>query len=208
MPTVITGTNSGLQLSIEKIVMNLVKYRFPQEAIGDLPSQSQILWSLLGYLGYGDYQVSFEPASAALITPLSIGQDRIERYQDPLIIHLWVRKNIDTIPDSIHSITQKIEEIIKENVTNVGYGITSIIITSPFSQLEEREFFSRGFGGGIQTSMQNATEISLWHTQCSVQLDYFLATIHIDGVSSTKMHKYNVIGKVQALKTHKFDILV
>lgn len=104
---------------------------------------------------------------------------------DEIIVHIWVRKNSDTIPDSVHLIRQKIEDIINANVVNVPYGITSMMLKQPFNMVELSSFFT-----GSQ--FQNETEISLWHSQAIVELLYFKSTVSVSALTTTRTHKYNI----------------
>ena len=190
-PTVIAGQQLDIQRSPEKIVLDLIKYRWPQSQEGEVPPKDQISFSLFGWMGRKNYQISIEPSGAPLLTQLSFGEPLLVRYMDPILVHVWILRNSDEVPDSIHHITQKIEQIINENMTNVGYGITSITLMSPFSAIESREFFSQD-SGGLRTSFQNPTEISLWHSQAIVELLYFKYITKVYGVSATKTHKYDI----------------
>jgi hypothetical protein len=81
----------------------------------------------------------------------------------------------------MHHITQKIEQIVFDNVNNVGYGIPVIQLRTPFSAIEQTKAF------------MNQTEVSLWHSTATVELMYFKVTT---GVLETarlfKTHKYNI----------------
>lgn len=188
MPTVLAGTALDIQLAPEKIVRDLIKYRWPEIQTGAIPPKDAITFALLGWAGRKSFQISIEPAGAPIITPLSVGEPLLYRYVDPMIIHVWILKNSDEVPDSIHSVTQKTEQIINENMTNVGYGITSIQLTSPFSAIEQTSggLFNSGSG------FLNQTEMSLWHSTAVVELLYFKYITRLSGVTSTKTHKFDI----------------
>jgi hypothetical protein len=184
MTTVICGQLTDLPYPNDKIVIDFIKFRWPLS--GFTPAKNSITFSRMGYLGYRDYQISVQSAGPPIVTPLSIGPDRIEKYTDPINIHVWVRKNMDDIPTQLYSITQKIEDIINSNVTSVGYGITSIRLTSPFSVVEISSFLSGN-------TFKNETEQSLFHMESIAELMYFKSITSLTQVLATKTHKYNVI---------------
>jgi len=188
MPTQIAGQLLDIQSSPEKIVRDLIKYRWPDVQTGFLPPKDAITFALMGWAGRKSFQVSVEPAGAPVVTNLSIGDPLLVRYVDPMIVHVWILKNSDEVPDSIHHITQKVEQIINENMTNVGYGITSIQLMAPFSAIEQTSggIFNSGSG------FQNQTEMSLWHSTAVVELLYFKVITRLYGVSATKTHKYDI----------------
>lgn len=191
MPTVLAGQSFDLQDSPENIVLHFIEQRWNQQVDGLIPAKSDITFSLFGWAGRKSYQISVEPSAAPIVTRLSIGPEAYIQYNDPIIIHVWVLKNRDEVPPQLHHITQKIEQIIFENVTNVGYGITGIQLFAPFSAIETREYFTQE--GGTQTSFQNPTEISLWHSEALVELLYFRVTTGtLQGARTTKTHKYNI----------------
>lgn len=191
MPTVVAGTQLDIQKSPEKIVLELIKSRWNLEQEGQVPPKDQISFSLFGWMGRKSFQISVESSTAATVTPLSIGEPYLYRYNDPVVVHVWVLKNTDDVPDSIHNITQKIEQIINENITNVGWGIHSMRLMTQFSAIEAREFYS--VETGIVTSLQNQTEQSLWHSQALTELLYFKYVTRVSTVSVSKTHKYNIL---------------
>jgi hypothetical protein len=191
MPTVLAGQTFDLQESPENIVKNLLYSRWNLTTDGQIPSRDAIGFSLFGYSGRKSYQISVEPSTAPYIQHLSTPPNVYTKYNDPLVIHLWIVKNKDEVPPQMHHITQKIEQIIFENVTNVGYGITAIQLLAPFSAIEVREYFSQD--KGTQTSFQNQVEQSLWHSQAVVELIYFKVTTNpLQSARVFKTHKYNV----------------
>lgn len=191
-PTVLAGTTHDLEDSPENIIKYLLEQKWNLETDGFIPSKNDISFSLFGWSGRKSFQISVEPSMAPMITRLSIGQDTYLKYNDPIIVHVWILKNRDEVPPQLHHITQRVEQIILENITNVGYGITAVQLLSPFSAIETREFFSQE--SGVRSSFQNQTEVSLWHTQAVVELLYFRVTTGtLSGVRRTKTHKYNIL---------------
>jgi hypothetical protein len=186
MGTVLAGQSYDLLDSPENIVLNLIKDRWPLVQDGLIPAKGGITFSLYGWAGRKSYQISIEPYISPQIRSLNIGRDQWLQYNDPLLIHFWLIKNTDEIPPQIHQVTQKIEQIVLQNVTNVGNGITAIRLTSPFSRIELRTGF-------IGIGLPNQTEISLYHTQATVELLYYRVTYDtFSTVRNSKTHKYNI----------------
>jgi hypothetical protein len=179
MVTVLAGQNFDLMDSPESIVRYLIEARWNLVTDGAIPAKSDITFSLLGWTGRKSYQISVEPFNAPIVTRLSFGQDAYVKYNDPITVHVWILKNKDEVPPQMHHITQKIEQIILENVTNVGYGIDAIKLTVPFSTVDEIK--------------SNQTEVSLWHSRCIVELLYFKVTT-------------GTLQTARVFKTHKYDI--
>ena len=183
-PTVLAGQNFDLQDSPENIVLHFIEQRWNHNVDGFIPAKSEITFSLFGWSGRKSYQISVEPSNAPRITRKSIGPEGYVQYEDPILIHVWIVKNKDEVPPQLHHITQRIEQIVLENITNVGYGITAIKLTAPFSAIEQ--VIGSGWG--------NQTEVSIWHSTAVVELLYFKVTTGIlSGVRRTKTHKYNIL---------------
>jgi hypothetical protein len=187
-PTILAGQTYDLPDSPENIVLHLIKDRWPLVQNGLIPSKEGITFSLYGWAGRKSYQISVEPSASPQIKPIAIGRDQWLQYNDPIMVHFWVIKNTDEIPPQIHHITQKIEQIVLQNVTNVGNGITAIRMRSPFSAIDTRT-------GLIGAGLPNQVEISLYHTQALVELLYYRVT-------------YGTLSSVRTSKTHKYNILV
>jgi|SRR5215218_7517532 len=186
MPTVLAGQTFDLQDSPENIVLNLIKNRWNEDRDGFIPGRNEITFSLFGWSGRKSYQISVEPSTAPLIRKLSTPPTMYIKYNDPIVIHIWIVKNRDEVPPQLHHITQKIEQIIYENVTNVGYGITAISLMAPFSAIDVRQEFT-------SKELQNPTEQSLWHSQAVVELLYFkVMTNPLQSARTFKTHKYNI----------------
>ncbi len=189
MSTVLAGTDHDLQDSPENIVLHFIEQRWNLNTDGFIPAKSEITFSLFGWAGRKSYQISVEPSNAPLIQNMNIaGTNTYLKYADPILIHVWIVKNKDEVPPQLHHITQRIEQIVFQNITNVGYGITAIRLLAPFSAIEETAGI---FGGG---SFQNQTEVSIWHSTAVVELLYFKVTTGtLSGVRTTKNHKYNIL---------------
>ena len=183
--TVITGQSSDIPVLHHQVVLDLLRSKWPPVASGSVPAKTDITFSLQGFLGNKSFQISTESGSAPNITQLALGSNRLERHMDEIIVHIWVRKNSDIIPTSVHAIRQKIEDLINANVVNVPYGITSMMLKQPFNMVELSSFFT-----GSQ--FQNETEISLWHSQAVVELMYFKSTVSVSALTTTRTHKYDV----------------
>lgn len=186
MVTVLAGQNFDLQDSPENILLYLIRDKWNLEQDGLIPAKEAITFSLFGWVGRKNYQISIEPSSAPTITNMNIGQDTYLKYNDPILVHVWILKNTDIVPPQMHHITQRVEQIVFENVTNVGYGITGVKLLAPFSAIEERRIF-------VGTSFPNQTEISLWHSTAMVELLYFRVTTGaLRSARKSKTHKYNI----------------
>lgn len=192
-PTVLAGQNFDLMDSPENIVRYLIEQKWNLQRDGLIPARDEIRFSLLGWAGRKSYQITVEPSDAPFVRRMSIGPDAYIQYNDPVIVHVWIVKNRDEVPPQLHHITQRVEQIVFENVTNVGYGITAIQLMEPFSAIETRQYFSQESGTDI--SLPSNTEISLWHSQAVVELLYFKVT-------------YNTLKAARASKTHKYNIQV
>src|SRR5215218_3517086 len=186
-PTVLAGQTFDLQDSPENIVMYLIRDKWNLEVDGQIPAKSEITFSLLGWTGRKSYQISVEPSFAPNVQHMNIaGSNMYLKYVDPVLIHVWIVKNRDEVPPQMHHITQRIEQIIYENVTNVGYGITAISLMAPFSAIDVRQEFT-------SKELQNPTEQSLWHSQAVVELLYFkVMTNPLQSARTFKTHKYNI----------------
>lgn len=184
-PTVLAGQSYDLQDSPEQITRIFIRDRWNIAKDGYIPARNEITFSLFGWSGRKSYQVSIEPFNAPILTQLNIGREQWTRYRDPLLVHVYVIKNRDEVPPQLHHITQKVEQIIRENINSVGYGISSIVLTSPFSRINQERAYSGNF--------PNQTEISLWHATATVELHYTRVT-------------YNVKTNVRTIKTHKFNV--
>lgn len=189
MPTVLAGQNYDLQDSPENIVLHFLEQRWNLEVDGQIPAKSEITFSLFGWSGRKSYQISVEPSNAPMIQHMNIGgSNTYLKYTDPILVHVWLVKNRDEVPPQLHHITQRIEQIVLENITNVGYGITAIRLIAPFSAIEE----TTGFFGN-STRFGNTTEVSLWHSTAVVELLYFKVTTGtLQGARRSRTHKYNI----------------
>lgn len=180
--TTLAGQSFDLQDAPENIVLYLIRDKWNHEQDGLIPSRESISFSLFGWNGRKSYQISIEPSTAPAVQHMNIGgSNTYLRYLDPILVHVWLIKNRDEVPPQLHHITQRVEQIILENVTNVGYGISSIQLRTPFSAIEQLTIFG------------NQTEVSLWHSTATVELLYFRVTTGIvSGLRSVKTHKYDI----------------
>jgi hypothetical protein len=189
MPTVLAGQSYDLQDSPENITLRFFRDRWKLQKDGAIPAKNEITFNLFGWSGRKSYQISVESSNTPpIITPMAIGQEQLLQYRDPIYVHVWIVKNKDVVPPQMHHITQRVEQIVLENVTNIGYGLTAIRLTQPFNMIE----LVSGRQGG---TFGNQTEVSLWHSRATVELLYYRYT-------------YNVLGGVRASKTHKYNIVV
>lgn len=185
MPTVLAGQTYDLPESPEQITRMFIRDRWNLTKDGVIPARSDITFSLFGWAGRKSYQVSIEPFQPPILTQLNIGSDQWTRYRDPQLVHVYMIKNRDDPPPQMHHITQRVEQIVRENMNSVGYGITSIVLTSPFSRINEEKAFSGNFPNQIETS--------LWHSTATIELHYTRVTYGVkSNVRTTKTHKYNI----------------
>jgi hypothetical protein len=188
-PTVLAGQTFDLQDSPENITLRFFRDRWKLQKDGAIPAKNEITFSLFGWVGRKSYQISVEPSNAPpIISGMAIGQEQLLQYRDPIYVHVWIVKNKDEVPPQMHHITQRVEQIVLENVTNIGYGLTAIRLTQPFNMIE----LVSGRQGG---TFANQTEVSLWHSRAIVELLYY-------------RHTYGVLRGTRVSKTHKYNILV
>lgn len=184
-PTVLAGQSFDLQEAPENIVKEFIRDRWPNAKVGYIPAKDEITFSLFGWSGRKSYQISIESFSAATTTELGIGRDQWTQYKDPLYLHVFMIKNYDEVPPQMHNMTQKAEQIVRENITNVGHGISSIRLVSPFSAVNEMMAYTGNF--------PNQTEVSLWTSRATVELLYYRVTYGtLSAVQKSKIHKYNI----------------
>lgn len=184
-PTVLAGQNYDLQEAPETIVRNFIRDRWNLVKVGYIPAKSEITFSLFGWSGRKSYQISVEPFTPPALTELNIGREQWTQYKDQILVHTFIIKHHDEVPPQIHHITQKIEQIVRENITSIGYGLTSIKLTSPFSIVETVTAYTGNF--------PNQTEISLWHSQAVVELMYYRVTTGVlSNIRMSKIHKFNI----------------
>ena len=185
MVTVLAGTQTDLQESPEQITRIFIRDRWNINQDGYIPARESIQFSLFGWTGRKSYQIGIEPFNAPILTQLNIGIEQWTRYRDPILVHVWMIKHHDVPPPQLHHITQKVEQIIRENINSVGFGITSIVLTSPFSRINEEKAWSGNF--------PNQTQNTLYHTVATVELHYTRVTYGVKtNVRISKTHKYNV----------------
>lgn len=185
MVTTLAGQNYDLQDSPENIALYLIRDRWNLTTDGYIPAKSEISFNTFGWSGRKSYQLSVEPFTPPALLELNIGREQLTQYRDQLLLHVYMIKNRDEVPPQLHHITQKAEQIVRDNIANVGYGITGIRLTSPFSTVETMTAYTGNF--------PNQVEVSLWHSRAVVELLYYRATTGtLNGVRISKTHKYNV----------------
>lgn len=186
MPTVISGQNYDLQDTTENIAKYLIRNRWNLQPETNIPARDEITFSNFGWSGRKSYQISVEAYTPPEIVQLNIGTEQIVRCKDQIWVHVYIIKNKDEVPPQMHFISQRIEEIVFENVINVGYGITNVKLISPFSSVELMTAYTGAF--------PNQVEISLWHSRATIELLYFRSTTGIlTTVSKSKIHKYDIV---------------
>lgn len=184
-PTVLAGQNYDLQEAPETIVKEFIRDRWPVVKVGYIPAKDEISFSLFGWSGRKSYQISIEPYGAAILKELNIGRDQWTQYKDPMYIHVFMIKNYDEVPPQMHHMTQKAEQIVRENITNVGHGINAIRLVSPFSAVNTMTAYTGNF--------PNQIEVSLWYCRATVELLYYRVTYNtLSSVQKSKIHKYNI----------------
>jgi hypothetical protein len=122
MPTIIAGQLTDLTKTVAKLVKELIQNNWPIAAYS--PLKSEIRFGLGTFDGYRDIHIHVNPAEGES-EPDCLGWSYY-KVTDPVTINVFVRKNTEEIPDSLGNVQRKIEEIIRENVGNLGQGITAI----------------------------------------------------------------------------------
>jgi hypothetical protein len=121
-PQIIAGTASDLTKAIPQLVKELLENNWPTSAYD--PLKSEIDFGLDTWNNYGDIDIHVK-ADKSFSTPQTIGWSR-SMINDPVLIHLFVKKNQEEIPTSMGNAQRKIEEIIKDNAASLGQGVTAI----------------------------------------------------------------------------------
>ena len=122
MPQVIAGQATDLTKTVAKLTKELLQNNWP--TTGYSPPKSDIRFGLGTFDGYRDIHIHVNPAEGTS-EPYTVGWE-YSKITDPVSINVYVRKVADEIPDSMGNVTRKVEEIIKDNVANLGQGITMI----------------------------------------------------------------------------------
>jgi hypothetical protein len=122
MPQVIAGTGSALSKTIAKLVKELLDNNWPTAAYD--PVKADVTFGLGTWDNYGDIDIHVN-------TDVSTSQAEdaggtMSKIVDPVLIKIYVRKNTEEVPDTVGSAQRKAEEIIKDNMMNLGQGIPLI----------------------------------------------------------------------------------
>ncbi len=119
-PQIIAGTGSDLANTVAELVKNLLSNNWPISSFD--PLKSEIDFGLHTWNDYGDIDIHVN-ADKGISTPDTLGWNR-SKVVDPVLIHLYVRKNQQEIPLNMGNAQRKIEEIIKDNAAALGQGIS------------------------------------------------------------------------------------
>jgi hypothetical protein len=122
MPQVIAGQPTDLQKSVAELVRDLLYANWPTAGYDVL--RDDISFGLGTWDDYGDIDIHVN-AAAGTSEPYVLGWS-YSKVTDPVIIRLFYRKNSEEIPAELSKVQRKVEEIIKDNVANLGQGITMI----------------------------------------------------------------------------------
>jgi hypothetical protein len=122
MPQIIAGQGSDLTKAVPQLVKELLENNWPTSAYD--PLKSEIDFGLDTWNNYGDIDIHVK-ADKSFSVPQTIGWGR-SMINDPVLIHLFVKKNQEEIPTSMGNAQRKIEEIIKDNAAALGQGVTAI----------------------------------------------------------------------------------
>ena len=119
MPQVIAGTSVDFDKTRPKMVKELLENNWPTSAFD--PLKADIGFGLDTWDNYGDIDIHVN-ADNAFSEPYTT-DGRMSRNTDGVIIHLYVRRNVEELPDNMGNAQQKIEEIIKDNIGSLGTGV-------------------------------------------------------------------------------------
>jgi hypothetical protein len=122
MTVVVAGTGSDLTASVTSIIRDLLANNWPGSAYD--PVASDVGFGLTTWDNYGDIDIHITTDTTSNM-PDAIGST-IYRVRDRVIITLFVRKNADTIPDSMGNAQRMVNKIITENALTLGQGINSV----------------------------------------------------------------------------------
>ena len=121
-PQIIAGQGSDLTKAIPQLVKELLENNWPTSAYD--PLKSEIDFGLDTGNNYGDIDIHVN-GDKGFSTPMTLGWTR-RTFNDPVLVHLYVRKNQEEIPTSMGNAQRKIEEIINDNAAALGQGVTAI----------------------------------------------------------------------------------
>lgn len=122
MPQVIAGTASDLTKTVARLVMELIRDNWPLTGID--PAKSNIGFGLGTWDDYGDVDIHVT-ASAGTSEPYDLSGG-LSKVTDPVLVKIFVRKNQEEIPDNVGTAQRQVEQIIKDNITSLGQGITML----------------------------------------------------------------------------------
>jgi hypothetical protein len=123
MPQVIAGQSTDLTKTVAQLVKELLEANWPTTAYDVL--RADIGFGLGTWDDYGDIDIHVNAAEGESET-YDIG-GTFSKVTDPVVIHLFYRKNVEEIPDLVGKAQRKVEEIIKDNMRNLGQGIPMLL---------------------------------------------------------------------------------
>lgn len=119
MPQVIAGQGTDLTKSVAKLVKELLDNNWPIAAYD--PVKADVTFGLGTWDNYGDIDIHVNTDVSTSEAEDAGGV--LSKVVDSVLIKIYVRKNTDEIPDTVASAQRKAEEIIKDNMSNLGQGI-------------------------------------------------------------------------------------
>jgi hypothetical protein len=133
MPIVIAGQSTDLTKTVAVLVKELLYNNWPTAAF--TPLRADVRFGTGTFDKYKDIHIHVNRASGESES-YTIGGD-YTKIIDPVSIHVYYRKNVDEVPDTLGIIQRKIEEIIRTNVSSLGQGITAILFDRWDDDIEE-----------------------------------------------------------------------
>lgn len=125
MPQIIAGTGADLSKTVAQLVKELLENNWPTSAFD--PLKADVKFGLDSWDDYGDIQIHVNAGTVTSL-PYTLGGD-YSKVTDSAVIHLFVRKVQEEIPLNMGNAQRKIEEIIKDNIRNLGQGIPILIFS-------------------------------------------------------------------------------
>jgi len=119
---IVAGTNSGLTATVSSLVRDLLANNWPTSGFD--PLASDIGFGLDVWDNYGDIDIHIT-ADRTVSVPSTIGWT-YSKVSETVQITLFVRKNADTIPSNMGAAQRMIEQIVKDNATALGQGVTML----------------------------------------------------------------------------------
>jgi hypothetical protein len=133
MTTVIAGQATDLTKTVAVLVKELLYNNWP--TTGFTPLREHVRFGNGTFDEYKDLHIHVNRA-AGESEPYTTGGD-YTKVTDPVAIHVFVRKNIDEVPDTLGIMQRKIEEIIRTERLNLGQGITAILFNRWEDDIQE-----------------------------------------------------------------------